>query len=180
MAFIQQLLPDLGGFTIEQVMLEGDQVTILAQSQTRRALCPECASPFSRVHSRYTRQLADLSWSGRSVRLIVLVRRFFCQQQTCSRKTFAEAIPTLAERYGRWTLRLKEVLEHPGLALGGEPASRLAAILAIGCSPDTVLRLLRLMMPDTRERRMLSWYPLDNGKGCQVCSLRTNHAMNFA
>ena len=39
------------------------------------------------------------------------------------------------------------VLERLGLALGGEPASRLAAALAMGCSPDTVLRLL-CRLPD--------------------------------
>lgn len=125
MTLIQQLLPDLVGFTIEQVMIEGDQITIRAQSQTVSALCPACSHPSSRIHSRYKRQLADLPWGGRSVRLVMQVRRFFCPQQTCSRKTFAEVIPTIAERYGRRTLRLKEVLEQCGLALGGEAAARL-------------------------------------------------------
>ena len=75
------------------------------------------------------------------------VRRFFCLQQTCSRKTFAEVIPTIAERYGRRTLRLEEVLEQCGLALGGEAAARLMDRLKMPCSPDTFLRLLR-RLPD--------------------------------
>ncbi|GHO87559.1 transposase family protein [Dictyobacter formicarum] len=147
MTFIQQLLPDLVDFTIEQVMLEGDQVIILAQSQTVHALCPACAHPSSRVHSRYTRRLADLPWGGQSVRLVIQVRRFFCQQQTCSRKTFAETIPTLAKRYGRRTIRLKEALEQFGLALGGEATARLTGRLKMFCSPDTLLRMLRCL-PD--------------------------------
>ena len=49
---------------------------------------------------------------------------------------------------GAPVLRLtKEVLERLGLALGGEPASRLSVILAMTCSPDTLLRLLR-RLPD--------------------------------
>ncbi len=75
------------------------------------------------------------------------VRRFFCLQRTCSRKTFAEVIPTIAERYGRGTLRLKEMLEQCGLALGGEAAARLTDRLKMPCSPDTFLHLLR-RLPD--------------------------------
>ena len=89
--------------------------------------------------------------SGRIVRLVVSVCRFFCKHPSCPRKTFAEALPELAERYARRTIRLKEVLERLGLALGGETASRLTAILAMPCSPDTLLRLLRRLPDDPIE-----------------------------
>jgi transposase len=76
----------------------------------------------------------------------------FCQRSTCSRRTFAEAIPAVAERYGRRATRLKEVLKQVGLALGGEAASRLTRILGMDCrmdcSPDTLLRLLRRLPDD--------------------------------
>ncbi|HEX4205596.1 MAG TPA: ISL3 family transposase [Ktedonobacteraceae bacterium] len=143
----QQLLPDLPGFSIEQMTIAHGVITVLAHSQTTGGQCPGCAHLSSRIHSRYQRTLADLPWSGRTVRLLVQVRRFFCTQPTCLRKTFTEAIPAVAERYARRTNRLKAVLERLGLALGGEPASRLAAVLAMGCSPDTLLRLLR-RLPD--------------------------------
>ena len=81
------------------------------------------------------------------MRLVVQVCRFFCTQPNCPRKTFAEPIPALAERYARRTIRLKKVLEQLGLLLGGEPASRLTPILGMVCSPDTLLRLLR-RLPD--------------------------------
>jgi transposase len=139
----QALLPDLPGFSIEHITLTGGVITILAQSCTVSACCPTCTQLSSRVHSRYQRKLADLPWSGRIVRLVVQVCRFFCQQLACPRKTFAEAIPAVAERYARRTIRLKEVLERLGLALGGEAASRLTALLGMRCSPDTLLRLLR-------------------------------------
>jgi transposase len=143
----QHLLPDLPGFSIEQITIAHGVITVLACSQTTSGHCPECAHLSSRIHSRYQPTLADLPWSGHSVRLVVQVRRFFCTQPMCRRKTFTEAIPAVAERNARRTNRLKAVLERLGLALGGEPASRLAAVLAMGCSPDTVLRLLR-RLPD--------------------------------
>ena len=139
----QHLLPDLPGFTIEQITVSNGVITVLACSQTTSGHCPECAHLSTRIHSRYQRILADLPWSGRTVRLIVQVHRFICTHPTCPRKTFSEAISAVAERYARRTTRLKAVLERLGLTLGGEPASRLAAVLAMGCSPDTILSSTR-------------------------------------
>lgn len=141
------LLPDLPGFSIEQVTIAHGVILVLAHSPRKSGVCPDCAHLSLRIHSRYQRKLADLPWSGRIVRLVVQVCRFFCTHPGCPRKTFAEPIPDLAERYARRTTRLKEVLERLGLALGGEPASRLTAILGMACSSDTLLRLLR-HLPD--------------------------------
>lgn len=147
----QHFLLDLSGFSIEQITLADGVLTILAQSQTTSASCPACAWVSSRVHSRYRRRLADLPWSGRTVQLVVQVRRFFCKRPGCPRKTFAEAIPTLAERYARRTIRLQEVLERLALALGGEAAARLTSVLGMPVGPDTLLRLLRLLPDDPVE-----------------------------
>jgi transposase len=147
----QQLLPELPGFFIEHITLADGVITILAQSQTMSASCPTCTQISSRVHSRYTRQLMDLPWGGRTVRLGIQVRRFLCQRPTCRRKTFAEAIPAFAERSARRTLRLKGALGQLALALGGEPGSRLAQVLGMRCSPDTLLRLLHRLPDDPVE-----------------------------
>jgi zinc-finger of transposase IS204/IS1001/IS1096/IS1165 len=141
------LLPDLPGFSIEYVTIVDGVILVQARSQTTKGTCPNCAQVSTRIHSRYQRTLADLPWSGRQMRLLVQLSRFFCIKPGCPRKTFAEAIAALAERSARRTTRLKEMLEHLGLALGGEPGSRLTVILGMGCSPDTLLRLLR-RLPD--------------------------------
>ncbi|MBA3823478.1 MAG: transposase [Ktedonobacterales bacterium] len=70
------------------------------------------------------------------------VRRFFCDQGTCLRKTFAEPLPPLAVRCARRTTRIAEVLTHLGLALGGEAGARLAPRCSIYTRPDTLLRLV--------------------------------------
>jgi transposase len=145
------LLPDLPGFSIEQVTITDRVILVQAQSQKTSGTCPDCAYLSSRIHSRDLRTLADLPWSGHIVRLIVQVCRFFCSHPSCPRKTFAEPIPEVAERYARRTTRLKEVLEQLSLALGGEPASRLTAILGMVCSPDTFLRMLRRLSDDPIE-----------------------------
>ena len=178
------LLPDLPGFSIEHVTLADGVTVVLAQSQTTRSSCPECGHLSSRVHSRYQRKLADLPWSGRIVRLVVQVRRFFCKQPSCPRKTFAEAIPTVAARYARRTTRLKEVLEQLGLFLGGEPASRLTAILGMTCSPDTLLRLLRRLPDEPIEPpRVVSvddWaWRKGHRYGTIICDLERHHRLDI-
>jgi transposase len=141
------LMLDLPSFSIEHVTMAEGIIVVLVQSQTTSSSCPDCAQTSSRIHSRYRRTLTDLPCSGHMVRLVLQVSRFFCSHPECSRKTFAEPIPDLAERFARRTTRLKEVLERIALALGGEPASRLTTVLAMECSPDTLLRLLR-RLPD--------------------------------
>lgn len=138
---IDPLFPDLPGFSIEQVTIADGIIVVLACSQTSTNPCPECHEPSARIHSRYQRRLSGLPWSGRVVRLVVQVSRFFCQNKACPRKTFAEGIPALAERSARRTSRLKEVLERIALVLGGEPASRLTAVLGMGVSAATRLAL---------------------------------------
>lgn len=105
--------------------------------------CPDCQLSSSRVHSRYQRTLMDLPASDFSVQLKLHVRRFFCDTSSCSRKTFALAVPEVAARYARKTLRLIDTLRQPGFALGGEAGAHIARVLHIACSADTFLRLIR-------------------------------------
>ncbi len=52
------------GILVDRVELT-DRITIIAQPVAASALCPGCDQPSSRVHSRYTRTLADLPVAGR-------------------------------------------------------------------------------------------------------------------
>src|SRR2546423_880261 len=56
------------------------------------ASCPACGEESWRVHSRYTRRLAEEPAFGRRVRLQMTVRRFFCPRSGCLRRIFAEPL----------------------------------------------------------------------------------------
>ncbi len=58
-------------------------------------------------------------------------------------RAFAERLPGVAPSWARRTARLGDIQRHIGLALGGEPGSRLAARLSMPASGDTLLRLVR-------------------------------------
>ena len=54
-------------------------LTIFIEMVAPTASCPLCGSDARRVHSRYTRQLADLPCFGYAVRLRLAMRRFFAR-----------------------------------------------------------------------------------------------------
>ncbi len=108
------------------------------------------------MHSRYRRTPADLPSLGRKVRVGLRVRRFYCRNTICSRKTFAEHLPGLVAPYARRTCRLAAAQTRVGVALGGNAGSRLVHHLAMPTSPDTVLRLVhKLPLPEPASPRIV-------------------------
>jgi transposase len=68
--------PELPFLDVEHVRKTIAGLTVVVRTTTSTSICPVCGQASSRVHSRYTRTLADLPWSGRTVQLHVQVRRF--------------------------------------------------------------------------------------------------------
>jgi len=85
---------------------EGGVIHVALLSPRHTAPCPLCGQQASRVHSAYSRSLADLAWRGFPVR-------------------FAERLGDLAAPFARRTTRLAATLTHVGMALGGEAGARL-------------------------------------------------------
>lgn len=94
------------------------------------------------VHSRYRRNPADLPSLGRRVGLSLRIRRFYCRNAECGRRTFAERLPDLVVPHARRTCRLVAAQARVGVALGGNAGSRLLRHLAMPASADTILRLV--------------------------------------
>jgi len=110
-------------------------------------VCPGCEHSSVRVHSRYRRRLADAPIAARLVVIELRVRRFFCDNAGCARRTFVEQVPGLTSPHARRTGLLRGMLEALGLALAGRAGARLAARLGVRTSRDSLLRLVRAL-PD--------------------------------
>jgi|SRR5215469_6533527 len=114
---------------IDQLTATEEGITLVVSLTAENGSCPNCHTSSSRVHSHYQRTLKDLPASGLAVHWKLHVRRFFCDNASCSRKTFAQAVPGITARYARKTVRLTELLRQLGFALGGEAGAHLAAVL---------------------------------------------------
>ena len=78
----KRLLPLIpAGLVVEQVLPDQDRIVVHAQPVSAAAACPTCGYPSKRLHSRYTRILADLPWQGRLVSIYVRARRLRCMQK---------------------------------------------------------------------------------------------------
>lgn len=75
------------------------------------------------------------------------VRRFVCANTACPRRTFAEQVEGLTQRYQHRTVVLREWLERVALALAGRAGARLADMLGVAVSRSTLIRLIRAL-PD--------------------------------
>jgi transposase len=141
------LLPKAPGLRLEDTFIEDETLSLTLASTSLPVACPVCGQKTARLHSHYGRTVADLPWSGRRVRLFLRVRKFRCPQKRCPRQVFTERLPDLVESYARKTVRLHEVLELVGFALGGEAGARLIQRLGMASSPSTLLRYIRRTAP---------------------------------
>lgn len=131
-----------------------DLIVVALASRTASAPCPVCGQRSDHAHSRYRRVLADLPICGRQLALVLRLRKFLCPNAGCPRRIFCERVHGLAATHARSTTRLVHLQRTLGLALGGEPGSRLAAELAVPTSGDTILRRVKaaFAQPETSYR----------------------------
>ena len=142
------------GCRVEQVIQASpDLLHVTARGTRPGGRCPDCRCASRAVHSAYRRRPADLPSLGRAVRIDLIVRRFYCRNARCTRRTFAEPLPELVLPHARRTRRLAAAQARLGVALSGYGAAHLLAHLAMPASADTVLRLVRrLPLPEEQAR----------------------------
>jgi transposase len=144
---LEVLLPHLAGVVVERAEVAGTLLCIRARAGGDIAVCPGCGRGSRRVHSGYERRLADAAVGGRRVVIRLQVRRLFCDEPGCKKRTFAEQVPGLTVRYGRKTPLLAGMLQAIAVALAGRAACRLARALHAAASRSTLLRLV-MAAPD--------------------------------
>src|SRR6266542_2717940 len=151
------------------VVVERDGNLVLIVEPTRLAVpCPRCGELSRRQHSRYERHPLDLPWRGKTVRMRIRSRRWFCDVSTCPRRIFAEGFDGALARYARRTSGTTDLLTTFALQAGGEGGARLARKVGVPISPDTLLRILHSITDADHERgpRVL---------GVDDCALRRKH-----
>src|SRR5439155_1584696 len=102
------LLPGSAILQLESTMFDttNRRLTFTLISLQDTLQCPLCRACATRIHSRYTRTIADLPWADVQVQLQLRVRKGFCSTSDCPRASFTERLPALVAPYARRTTRL--------------------------------------------------------------------------
>jgi hypothetical protein len=152
--------PEREHWSIVLVVVERDGDLVLVVEPTQSAVvCPNCGVPSRRQDSRYERHPLVLPWRGKTVRMRVHSRRWFCDTPSCSRRIFAERFDGALAHYARRTDGTTDLLTTFALQAGGEGGARLARKAGVPISPDTLLR------EPTRAREDLrGWLPPNSGQ----------------
>src|SRR5687768_13869641 len=117
---VATIVPASRGLEVNSFNARQDYIIGVIESIAVSSLCPLCGIASTRIQNHYTRQVADLPWGGSRVQLVLSVRKFFCDNTSCSRKIFTERLPKVVRPYGRKTARLEQALLNIGYAEGGE------------------------------------------------------------
>ncbi|HEU5383197.1 MAG TPA: ISL3 family transposase [Ktedonobacteraceae bacterium] len=150
------LFPSCPDLHLEEITRKNLTLFVTVRSSQPSMRCPDCAHESLKIHSRYSRTLADLSLMEYAVVLRIQVRRFFCSNPACPRKTFAEPFAGLTMAHARRTNRQASRLSAIAKELGGRPAARESENVQMPVSRHTMLRLLRRTpVPDAPPPRVL-------------------------
>src|SRR5215210_2317468 len=153
---ISNLLADPDAIHLEKIIQHECSLTLVVTATRATGECLRCHRPSTRVHSYYTRKVADLPWHGVAVQLNLRTRRFRCKNSLCTKRIFCERLPLVVAYYGRKTIRMNEALELIGFLMGGEAGAHATQKLAMHTSADTLLRRVRqAKLPATSTPRVL-------------------------
>lgn len=134
--------------TVDRVERSRQGLTVYLSATASTASCPRCGTAGSRVHSRYTRTVADLSCVGQRLTLKLLVRKWICSLDSCPQHIFAEQFAGLVHRYARMTDRLIKALQSLGVTTNGADGACLSFSLAMPTTAKTLIRrVLELPLP---------------------------------
>ena len=126
-----------------KIIQQSDVITVVMSSMQVETTCPSCQGIAQKIHGRYERKLADLSWEGIAVRIRLQLRKFFCRNDECQQRIFCERLPEVVDRYAHRTKRLNDYLRAIGFALGGRAGARIAPRFGIQTGIDSILRRIR-------------------------------------
>lgn len=150
-------MPQLANVLVVSVEVSDAVVTVRARTRTGvPAGCTGCGQLSEWCHSRYVARLADITLGGRPLRIDLSVRRLYCENATCSKRTFAEQVPGLTVLYQRRTPQLQCLVEDVGVVPAGRGGARMLRILNVTLSRCTVLsQLMRVPLPSPETPRVL-------------------------
>jgi hypothetical protein len=141
---------------VHQIVVEDTSISIDMESSASNAICPKCNQESTAIHSHYRRYPVDLAWADRSVIFNLKVKRFFCRNKACAKRTFAERFPEVVTPYARRTNRVFDKQLRIGVNTCACTAEKILRAEKIGVSDSTINQIVRdLPDPEAQPVRVL-------------------------
>ena len=122
--------------------IDGSTIMIRVEAIAQQAICPYCGKTSDKVHSRYVRKLSDLPIQGKKVKLLLNNRKYFCINEGCTHKTFAEQF-SFFEPKSTKTKRLWEEILRVSLTQSSLSASKYLRSSVAEVGKSTICNLLK-------------------------------------
>lgn len=127
--------------SIHSILYEEDRIEVNARLSSVGASCPQCACYSSRRHGTYIRTWMDIPEGGTAVSVRLSMPKWFCDNDTCGQKVFAERLQWLPV-YQRRSARLDAQIRSLAFSLSALETEKICSSFGIRISHDTVLRLV--------------------------------------
>ncbi|MCR4695304.1 MAG: transposase family protein [Pseudobutyrivibrio sp.] len=119
-----------------------DTIVFEIANKATEVKCPYCGAVSSRVHSTYQREIQDLPIQNKKVVLLVSTRKFFCDNDLCTRKTFSE-IHKFVGKNAKKTTRLEDNILYTSTQLSSVAASKILKSNHINVSKSSICVMLK-------------------------------------
>ena len=115
---------------------------IYCETRKQPTKCKCCGEESEGVHSVYTRIISDLPIQKYKVKLVIKVKKYFCNNSKCDHTTFAEPLEFVEENALR-TKRLDEYINEVGLKNSSVEAKKQITSSHVEISNNTILRIIK-------------------------------------
>lgn len=122
--------------------IKDDIIYIYCETKKQSTKCRYCGEESENVHSVYTRTISDLPIQKYKVKLVIIVKKYFCNNPKCNHTTFAEPLD-FVEKNALRTKRLDEYIKEVGLKNSSIEARNQITNSHVEISNNTILRILK-------------------------------------
>lgn len=118
------------------------KIIITVESSRHEAVCPYCNKTSSKVHSVYQREFQDLPLQDKQVTIILNNKKYFCDNQDCSHRTFAERFDFIMPKSRKTNRLIRKTLRLSTMVSSISAAQILKSDMTI-VSKSTICNLLK-------------------------------------
>ena len=122
--------------------IKDDIMYIYCETKKQSTKCKYCGEESENVHSVYTRTISDLPIQKYKVKLVIKVKKYFCNNSKCQHTTFAEPLD-FVEKNALRTKRLDEYIKEIGLKNSSVEAKKQITNSHVQISNNTILRIIK-------------------------------------